>query len=195
MPTTKVYKVQEIHCPSCALLIEGKLTTRENVIAAFVNLNQKILTVQYRENPFTPQELNALFQEEGYTFPDSSLPLRPKDSLLSIAIAALFVGLFLFWQKVPWGKSLSMHSQPSLWALFLFGAIAGTSNCAALVGSLIIALAREWAEKSQREKPTFSTNSSFTADDSSFSLPLEVSLEQWAISSHFPNLSSPLWLL
>lgn len=152
MPATKVYKVQGMHCPSCALLIEGKLTTCENVIAAFVNLNQKILTVQYRENPFTPQELNALFQEEGYTFSDSSLPLRPKDSLLSIAIAALFVGLFLFWQKVPWSKSLGMHSQPSLWALFLFGAIAGTSNCAALVGSLTIALAREWAEKSHERK-------------------------------------------
>ncbi len=144
----KKYRVHGMHCLSCALLIEAKLKEDARVLSTKASLRHQTLSVQYRENPLSIQELNALFAREGYSFEELTLlpPLaRIRELLLAVGISALLVGFFLLWQRLPWGKSLVIHPYSPPWAFLLFGIMSGTSSCAALVGSLLIPLAKKWA--------------------------------------------------
>lgn len=150
----RLYRVKGMHCPNCEFIIERKLKNTDIVDAVKVSLLSGKVIVTYKDKPLTLQELNVLFREEGYEFAEESPEWKHnkrKDLALSSGIATLTIVLFLIWQRLGLGKFIQVNLVSPWWAFLFFGFLAGTSSCAAMVGSLVVALAKQW---SQNHPPT-----------------------------------------
>lgn len=146
----RTYCVEGMYCPACELLMERKLKSLKEIASAKASQLTGKVTVIYKENPLTLQELNALFREEHYKFveevPESREKSR-KDLWLSFGVASCLIVLFWVWQRLGFGRSVRLDLTSSWWAFLIFGILAGTSSCAALIGSLIIALGKSWSSQ------------------------------------------------
>ena len=130
----RTYRVEGMYCPACELLMERKLKNLKEIASAKASQLTGKVTVIYKENPLTLQELNALFREEHYKFveevPESREKSR-KDLWLSFGIASCIIVLFWGWQRLGFGRSIQLDLTSSWWAFLVFGILAGTSSCAA----------------------------------------------------------------
>ncbi|NSW76415.1 MAG: sulfite exporter TauE/SafE family protein [Candidatus Atribacteria bacterium] len=160
-PVKLVYLVKGMHCPSCELLIEEKLRSVKAVSSARASQITGKVVIVYKDKPLTLRELNELFQEEGYKFvkelPEGNQN-KWKEFCLSSGIASLAIVLFLTWQRLGLGKFARVDLTSSWWAFLLFGILAGTSSCAAMVGSLIVALTKQWSQSCPTTNHSFSSH-------------------------------------
>ena len=158
----QVYYLDGIHCPSCEILVEKKLIGLENVHSVEASLSRSEVVFEYEGDVPTAGELNKLFEKDGYTF-SSSPPgggrsrgsTRSKAAGLSkITIAVIIsIGLIVLLQKAGLGSLVTVNSRSALPAFLLLGLVAGFSSCAALVGGIVLSMAKQWGELYSPEDP------------------------------------------
>ena len=145
MMNQKTYAVTGMHCPSCEAIIEKRLLKLDRIVKAEASMSRGTVTISCEGEPPSPANLIRLFPESLYTFSGTEAPQPHLVEVLRVLgyAAAVFVLVFGLSASglLP---SFSIDSRSSIGAFFIFGLIAGISTCAALVGSLVIALSTEW---------------------------------------------------
>ena len=165
---THAYYVQGMHCSSCEILIEKKLLEIEGIESVEVSLSKNKAFIAYIGPRPKSKELNKIFKKEGYTFYDEPQGKGPdkKNFENVFLISAILIFGFIVLQRTGFTSLITVNAKSALPAFFVFGVIAGISSCAALVGGLILSMAKNWAQIYrkedtfwQRSKPHFLFNS------------------------------------
>lgn len=81
MNTTKVYKVEGMHCASCVSLIQNKVAKIDGIKSVSVGIATEKATIVTEENKHVPLEtLNASISPLGYSFVDADVISSPVTS-------------------------------------------------------------------------------------------------------------------
>ncbi|NTU53935.1 MAG: hypothetical protein HGA97_09615 [Chlorobiaceae bacterium] len=149
--STRTYSVKGMHCPSCEAIIEKRVRSLDGVTHVEASMVTGTLTTSCKEDPPSPDSLQKLFPEGLYSFsvtPAIKPPLTEVISVIGFSVAAL--ALFFGLSASGLLPVLTIDSNSSAGSFFLFGLIAGLSTCAALVGSLILALSTQWHSRDRK---------------------------------------------
>jgi len=147
------YKVGGMHCASCEILIEKKLLEVQNVKAADASTSKGEVTIEFDGDRPSPERLNKMFKEEGYSFLDNSVLPNKKENinpesanpmLVAFNIAIFIIIAFLLLDKLGIANFLSLSSSSSILTFLGFGFLAGMSSCAALVGGIVLSMSKQW---------------------------------------------------
>jgi sulfite exporter TauE/SafE/copper chaperone CopZ len=144
----QAYYVKGMHCASCEVLIEEKIREIEGVDFANASIATGKLEIDYKKGKPTVSRLNNLFENDGYKFSEDPFANNggPKNLFAALVIAIFAIGIFLALPNLGLASFINIGAQSSLAAFFVFGLIAGVSSCAALVGGLVLSLAKQWNE-------------------------------------------------
>jgi len=139
---TYIYRVLGLHCPSCQILIEDKLSQINGIKSVNVDLSQNQITID-SQKPILPSRLNQLFSKNGYQFlvidsDDDSDTISLTDGKFWWLWAIFAIAVFLVLSQVGFGGFLNINNDSSLIAFFVFGLVAGFSSCGALLSGLIL---------------------------------------------------------
>ena len=138
------YFVKGMHCASCEIIIEKELLSIDGVIRADASLAKSVVDFEYEKDKPSLKRLNAVFASKGYVF--SEEPFKEEESSLKpVFIALVFIIIFLVFSISGILPVAGISAASSLPAVFIFGLIAGVSSCAALVGGLVLSLAKQWS--------------------------------------------------
>ncbi len=157
--------IKGMHCSSCEILIEKKLLKQPGVKAVDASLNSGTATVYFDSLPELKQ-INAAFAADGYQFSLKRFPGVKQPPLLNFTggkleinpdklnallrwagLSLLILFAFFLVDKSKLAASISVNSSSSLPVFFLFGLVAGSSTCAALIGGLLLSLGKKWNEQ------------------------------------------------
>ena len=169
---TKLY-ISGMHCPSCELLIENTLLESGKYKEVNASLRKRIVEITPIKNEKVDErDLDRIFKDEGYRFSkserkESEVPLFARDNgsikvdrfklkyyikvLFTVLSIVILVGLI---NNLQLGRDISVEDHASLTVFFALGLVAGLSSCAALVGSILLALSKQWHEMYITEKDT-----------------------------------------
>ncbi|BDQ04608.1 MAG: hypothetical protein KatS3mg084_0126 [Candidatus Dojkabacteria bacterium] len=151
-----IYYVKGMHCASCEILIEKKLLEIEGVKSVDASANQGEIKIIYENKLPKVKELNHLFKKEGYVFSNEPFKEEKNSSFLITLGSAFLIIVFFFLFKNSFVAGLvNVSANSSLPTFFILGLIAGLSSCAALVGGLVLSLAKQWQEVFAKSNSTF----------------------------------------
>ena len=146
-PQEYVYYVSGMHCASCEILIERKLLRIKNVKSVEASVNNGTVRIIYEGRRPEIKKLNQVFKKEGYLFFEEPIKKEAGNHLLTIIGSALLViVLFFLLKNSRFAGLVNVSSNSSLPTFFFLGLIAGVSSCAALVGGLLLSMAKQWSE-------------------------------------------------
>lgn len=152
MLNNHIYNVSGMHCPSCKLIIEGKLIQFPGIRDVRASVSGKTVTVDYEGSKPSTDQLNDLLEGYGYVFSepekaDERTFFREyrKPSAIIITVAA---GLFLLFTSGI-SSTIMVSDSSSYGAFLLFGLVAGVSSCAALTCGIVIAGSARWNQQTQ----------------------------------------------
>jgi len=144
------YFVRGMHCASCEVLIEKKLSVLKEVKSVEASADKGKVAVVYDGQRPSTSRLNEMFKRENYIFFDQPVGITEKnggDGFFVIAGTALFIiAGFLILKNSGLAGLINVNSASSLPMFFFFGLLAGVSSCAALVGGLILSMSKQWME-------------------------------------------------
>ena len=166
-PATKehTYLVKGMHCASCEILIEKKLSALKEVKSVEASADKGRVFIVYKGESPGINRLNKIFREENYFFFDPVRDLslngvkiaeqKEGGGFFTIVGAILFIiiGFFLIKNSGLAGL-INVSSASSLPAFFLLGLLAGVSSCAALVGGLILSMSKQWLQMYSEKNST-----------------------------------------
>jgi sulfite exporter TauE/SafE/copper chaperone CopZ/plastocyanin len=142
-----VYYVKGMHCASCELLIEKELLKIKNIKSVEASVSKGTVRIIYQGERPKVQRLNSIFKKQGYTFFEEPIKREKGNHLLTvIGSAFLVIVLFFLLKNSRFAGLVNVNSNSSLPTFFLLGLIAGVSSCAALVGGLLLSMAKQWSE-------------------------------------------------
>ncbi|MGC8773756.1 MAG: sulfite exporter TauE/SafE family protein [Chlorobaculum sp.] len=145
------YGVAGMHCPSCEAIIEKKIKALNGVIDAKASMTSGLVTISYEGEAQSAKTLQKLFPEGLYSFSISPAHERPLIELMRVTgYAAVVLTLFFGLSASGLLPALTIDTKSSAGSFFLFGLIAGMSTCAALVGSLVLALSAQWLARNDK---------------------------------------------
>jgi sulfite exporter TauE/SafE len=139
-----------MHCAACEILIEKKLLKKENIEVADASTSDNEVIIMYKDEKPSIEGLNEIFKDDGYSFVEEVQVEVKQNSFQSFLI--IFLGLILIiliyniLEKYGITSLVSIDSNSALSAFFLFGIVAGFSNCAALVGGIVLSMSKQWYE-------------------------------------------------
>jgi len=154
-----VFYISGMHCASCEILIEKKLAKEPSVDMVDAHLSSNTLSIEHHQGDrITPSYLTKLFSAEGYKFSNQpfkktknvtdnsscAIPAQSTNVYQALFIAGLVILGFLLLDKTGFTSLVSVNSSTALPVFFIFGLLAGFSSCAALVGGLILSVAKQW---------------------------------------------------
>jgi sulfite exporter TauE/SafE/copper chaperone CopZ/plastocyanin len=143
----EIYYVSGMHCPSCEILIEKELLEIKNVKSVEASVNNGTVRIVYEGRRPEIKKLNQIFKKEGYLFFDQPIKKEAGNHLLAIISSTLLViVLFFLLKNSRFAGLVNVSSNSSLPTFFFLGLIAGVSSCAALVGGLLLSMAKQWSE-------------------------------------------------
>jgi len=155
-----LYFVQGMHCASCEVLIEKKLSGLKEIKSVEASAEKGRVLIVYEGEKPSVDRLNSIFRKENYLFFDQdqlmkSAGKKEGSGFFVIAGAALFiiVGFFILKNSGLAGL-VSVNSASSLPMFFLLGLLAGVSSCAALVGGLILSMSKQWLQMYSEKNST-----------------------------------------
>jgi uncharacterized protein len=158
--------VDGMHCSSCEVLIEKKLLKHEGIESVDASLSTGKVQMVYSGQRPDIDEINKDLKENGYQFSNKKFIKEKSHPAISfddhgnlrinqkklgkfinifLIAAIILIGFFLL-DKSKLATSISINSGSSMLVIFLFGLVAGTSSCAALVGGLLLSMAKNWNE-------------------------------------------------
>lgn len=138
--------VEGMHCASCELLIEEKLSAVEGVSKVDAKLAQSKVYLQTNKE-LNAQELSKLVEENGYKVIEvkSNKSINKEQLIVGFLIAALFFILFLALQKLGI-VNLASDSEITYPFIFFIGIIASISTCMAVVGGLVLSISTNYSK-------------------------------------------------
>lgn len=152
---TKTLYISGMHCASCEILIEKKLLEQKGIDAVDVSLKDSSVTFAGKRSVhLTPDYLNNLFTELGYTFcsdknyQKNSVSKKEKirNYLIAVIVVLLVLIFFVSLDNSFLAKYSSVDKNSSLLAFMILGFVASISSCAALIGGLLLSLTKKWNE-------------------------------------------------
>lgn len=164
------YIIKGMHCQSCEILIEKKISNISGILNVSANTGQGVVVIKYDKKPPSAAQLNDLFKDTKYTFYSSEKSgannknishsnLNKFKKYINYLIFFLFIAVFLILlidqNSFGFLRSLSISSDSSLFVFFLFGIVASLSTCAALVGGIILAMSRQWLDEFSKNDTLF----------------------------------------
>lgn len=158
--TTKCHQfyVHGMHCASCVVLTEAKLQSQADVSSAKADLSTKTVTIEgdfaNHSSQHIVEQLNPILAKSGYrlsTQPEKTI-INWSEFKLAIPVALAIIWGFLLLQKVGIVNLVSTD-QINYGTAFFLGVIASVSTCAAVVGSLVLAVSANYAKSGQHVKP------------------------------------------
>jgi len=165
-----IYKVKGMHCASCEILIEKKLIDMPNIKSVDASISKSEVTIEYEGERPNIEQLNRIFQQENYKFSDSdkNIDLESRKTknyrsekkgasptLIAFNISLLIIIGFLFLNRSGVASLINVESKSSLFAFFGLGLMAGISSCAALVGGMVLSMAKQWQELYSNERGVY----------------------------------------
>lgn len=154
--------VKGMHCSSCELLIEKTIRDYPGVKKVSASLDKGEVQIWSDKDDIDIYSLNHEFKQAGYEFSKEQFTLE-KNKLFEITdghleinksrafeyIKILGVVLLVFVvvglvNNSSIGKYAGIDSNSSLPAFLILGVVAGLSSCAALVGSLLLVMTKQW---------------------------------------------------
>lgn len=141
------YFVKGMHCASCEVLIEKRLLEMKGTRSVEALADKGEVLIEYEGTQPTAATLNRIFKDEQYLFSDKP-PEKGQthsNSFLSAAgIGLSLVFIFLILEKLGLSGLVNVNSKSALPMFFVFGLLAGVSSCAALVGGMVLSMAKQW---------------------------------------------------
>lgn len=155
---TYTFHVHGMHCNSCVVLTESELKDHELVEHAIANL--KTCCVEVRGNfgdkseMEVVRELSPLLEKHGYklSVEKEIKSITWSDFKIAVPVALGFIGLFVILQKLGI-VNLITTGEVNYGTAFLIGLIASVSTCAAVVGSLVLAVSTNFAKENDKVRP------------------------------------------
>jgi len=142
-----IYYVKGMHCASCEILIEKKLLEIKNIKSVEASVNNGTVRIIYEGRRPEIKRINQIFKKEGYLFFEEPIKKEAGNHLLTIIGSAfLVIVLFFLLKNSRFAGLVNVSSSSSLPTFFFLGLIAGVSSCAALVGGLLLSMAKHWSE-------------------------------------------------
>lgn len=169
----KQFFVQGMHCASCELLIENTLLEKKNIKSVDVSSKDNSVLIEYVGKSPTIGKLNKIFAKDNYSFSNKNEQEKTNkfffsvnkdgdiiwnwEMILANLPVLIIVGLVI-WGFFKFGSSsmarLSVNSESSFSAFFIFGIIAGFSTCSALIGGIVLSMSKQWGNL-YNKKSTF----------------------------------------
>ncbi len=148
-----IIPIAGMHCRSCEILIEDKLSAVPNIKKARVHYKQSVAEIFFSDQRPNPQLIDQAVREAGYRVGRAQkkpwFSKRPRD-YKELGIAMLFV-LGAYWLLKSFGLTslnVGANADPSsLGVILLVGLTAGFSTCMALVGGLVLGISARHAAK------------------------------------------------
>ncbi|MEI6627706.1 MAG: sulfite exporter TauE/SafE family protein [bacterium] len=143
----KIFYASGMHCASCELIIHKEISQLSGVKKVMVSAVDNSVKIEVTDDKVVSVALlNKKFKELGYHF--SHQPNKGSDSLttwiLAVAVSVVFLVIFFLFGKLGLSSWILVGAESSLIAFFVFGLIAGSSSCAALVGGIVLSLSKNW---------------------------------------------------
>src|SRR3989339_1097503 len=148
-----IIHITGLHCRSCEMLVEDKLSEIPEISRAKVNYKNGTAEIFYDSQKPNDQEVVEAIRSAGYDIGVSDkkswFNQNPND-YKDLGIAFLFLVGIYFIAKNFGLTNLSFGSAngnpESFWVVLLIGLTAGVSTCMALVGGLVLSAATRHAE-------------------------------------------------
>lgn len=144
----QTFYVRGMHCKSCEMLIEREIKILPHVSKVHASAQQGEVVVEYTKTPPHLSKLNEIFNKYGYVFSSeqkNSASMGAEYKILMVFIAFVLVLGFIFVSQSPIFSLIQVNATSSLIAFFIFGLLASISNCASLVGGLILSFSKQWS--------------------------------------------------
>ncbi len=158
----KTYSVKGMHCASCEILIEKKLLDIPGIKSVEASTGKGQVVIEYENEKPDLSKVNEMFKKDNYTFFDTPNTIKKITSekplnktLLAFNIAMFIIIIFLLLDKFGIAGIFSVSSTSSIVAFFGFGLLAGLSNCAALVGGIVLSMSKQWQELYANEQSSY----------------------------------------
>lgn len=139
--------VEGMHCAACENILEKKLLEQQNIKKAVVSIENNTVMLETAEgaSPDTDQ-LNRIFSESGYKF-NTTKPVNRHENLIKAALVAIItMGVFVLNERAGFIKTINIDESSNYLSFFIFGLVAGASSCAAMTGSILLALSKTWSD-------------------------------------------------
>lgn len=132
-----IYKIEGMHGASCERLIEEKLIQLPEIEAVDASTHKGEAIIYFKGKRPSVEKINALIGGDGYC-------ASGENALTAIGIAVLVFLGFLLLNRLGLASLVNVTTSSSLPTFFFFGLLAGVSTCAALVGGIVLSLAKTW---------------------------------------------------
>jgi len=155
---TYTFNVHGMHCNSCVVLTESELKDHELVEHVIADLKTCCVEVKGnfgdKSEMEVAQELSPLLEKHGYklSVEKEQKTGRWSDFKMAVPIAFGFIGFFVILQKLGI-VNLITTGEVNYGTAFLIGLIASVSTCAAVVGSLVLAVSANFAKENDQVRP------------------------------------------
>ena len=141
------YSVSGTHCHACEILIEKEIKAMPGIKSVQASTSSQTVKIIGNKIPEI-LILNKIFKDSGYSFSNQSSKaltvqssFKP-DIFTSLLIVLGILGLFFFFNKLGILSNFNVNSSSYYSSFFVFGLLAGFSTCAALVGGIVLGIAR-----------------------------------------------------
>lgn len=146
--------ISGMHCRSCEMLVEEKLTEIPEVTKAEVKYKRGTADIHYDSRRPNDGDIEAAIREAGYSIgTEGKKPILSRNSadykdlgiaLLLVLMLSVLLSKFEL-RNLSFVPSSSGSATPAV--IFLVGLTAGLSTCMALVGGLVLGISARHAEK------------------------------------------------
>lgn len=138
--------VEGMHCPACENIIEKNLLEQKNIKKALVSIENSTVVVETSDGKSPDMDqLNEIFSESGYKFNITKPASRHENLIKAALVAGITTAVFILNERVEFIKSINIDASSNYLSFFIFGLIAGASSCAAMTGSILLALSKTWS--------------------------------------------------
>jgi len=156
---THTFYVKGMHCPSCVVLTEDKLTEVAAVHSAKATLAELSVTVTGDFGDTDIQQLAENLSQplipHGYSLQltKPKITIRWEDFTFALPLALCAIVLFIALQKLGIVNLVNTTGNVHYGTAFLIGIIASLSTCMAVIGGLVLSMSASYSKTGQRTVP------------------------------------------
>jgi sulfite exporter TauE/SafE/copper chaperone CopZ len=152
------FHINGMHCRSCEILTEDELGKLPEVqrVKSFLKSHSIEIVGDFgdRSKEHIAMDLNEVLKQYGYSLSIERQKHRVswEDFYIALPIAAAFVGLFIFLQKIG-VVNLIGSGNIGYGTAFIVGLVASVSTCMAVVGGLVLSVSVNFAKDGDKIRP------------------------------------------